>query len=124
MVMTAKIDTLWQLGRQCFPELVERFERLGQAIGTPEEARVIEMIYHNMPARNFSSDLLQQVPDRVAVTELTDTLWSDWGRPERIVEALRRIDRAPAFPLEALGSPFAPILDDKSPLSARVCEPG
>lgn len=124
MVMTAKIDTLWQLGRQCFPELVERFERLGRAIGTPEEARVIEMIYHNMPARNFSSDLLQQVPDRVAVTELTDTLWSDWGRPERIVEALRRIDRAPAFPLKALGSPFAPILDDKSPLSARVCEPG
>ena len=109
MVMTAKVDTLWQLGRQCFPDLVERFERLGRAIGTSEEAQVLDAIYQNMPVRNFSSDLLQQAPDRVAVTELTNALWSDWGRPERIAEALRRIGRAPAFPLEALSSPFAPI---------------
>ena len=119
MVMTAKVDTFWQLGQQCFPELVERFERLGRAIGTSEEARVLEAIYQNMPARNFSSDLLQQAPDRMAVTELTNALWSDWGRPERIADALRRIDRTPAFPLEALSSPFAPI-PDTHPLAARV----
>lgn len=119
MVMTAKVDTFWQLGRLCFPDLMERFERLGRAIGTPEEARVLDAIYHNMPARNFSSDLLQQVPDRVAVTELTNALWSDWGRPERIADALRRIDRTPAFPLEALSSPFAPIPDTHS-FAARV----
>lgn len=109
MVMTAKVETLWSLGQQCFPELIERFERLGRAIGTSEEARVLETIYQTMPSRNFSSDLLQRVPDRVAVTELTNALWSDWGRPERITEALRRIGLTPAFPLEALGSPFAPI---------------
>lgn len=109
MVMTATVETLWQLGRRCFPDLMERFERLGRAIGTSEEARVVEAIYHKIPARNFSSDLLQQVPDRVAVTELRNVLWSDWGRPERITEALRRIGRTPAFPLETLGSPFAPI---------------
>lgn len=109
MVMTAKVETLWRLGQQCFPELIERFERLGRAIGTSEESRVLEMIYQTMPTKNFSSDLLQHVPNRVAVTELTDALWSDWGRPERIIEALRRIGRTPAFPLETLGSPFAPI---------------
>ncbi|WHZ14352.1 MAG: hypothetical protein OJF52_001190 [Nitrospira sp.] len=109
MVIVAKVETLWKLGQQRFPELIERFERLGRAIGTSEEARVLEAIYQTMPTRNFSSDLLQHVPDRVAVTELTNALWSDWGRPERITEALRRIGRTPAFPLEALGSPFAPI---------------
>lgn len=109
MVMTAKVETLWRLGQQCFPELIERFERLGRAIGTSEEARVLETIYQTMPRRNFSSDLLQRVPDQVAVTELTNALWSDWGRPERITEALRRIGRTPAFPLAALASPFAPI---------------
>ena len=119
MVMTAKVDTLWGLGQQCFPELMERFERLGRAIGTSEEARVLDAIYQNMPARNFSSDLLQQVPNRVAVTELTNALWSDWGRPERITEALRRIGRTPAFPLETLSSPFAPI-PDTHPLAARI----
>ncbi len=109
MVMTATVDTFWDLGRQCFPGLMERFDRLGSAIGTPEEARILDLIYRDMPVKNFSADLLQQVPDRVVVTELTDTLWSDWGRPERIAEALRRIDRIPAFPLNALGRPFTPI---------------
>jgi mannose-1-phosphate guanylyltransferase len=112
MVLAAKVETLWELGRKCFPELIERFERLGRVIGTSEEARVLEAIYLTMPARNFSSDLLQQVPDRVAVTELTNALWSDWGRPERIAEALRRIGRTPAFPLEALSRPFAPITNE------------
>ena len=109
MVVVAPVKTLWELGQQCFPEMVERFERLGQAIGTSEEARVLKAIYRAMPARNFSSDLLQQAPDRVVVTELTNALWSDWGRPERIAEALRRIGRPPAFPLDVLASPFAPI---------------
>ena len=113
MVMTAKVETLWRLGQQCFPELIKRFERLGLAIGTSEEARVLETIYQTMPRRNFSSDLLQRVPDQVAVTELTNALWSDWGRPERITEALRRIGRTPAFPLAALASPFAPIPNGK-----------
>jgi hypothetical protein len=79
----------------------------------------LDEAYQNMPARNFSSDLLQQVPECVAVTELTNALWSDWGRPERIADALRRIDRTPAFPLETLSSPFAPILD-AHPLAARI----
>jgi mannose-1-phosphate guanylyltransferase len=109
LVVTAKVDTLWELGRQCFPELMERFERLSGAIGTTEEIRVLEAIYQNMPARNFSSHLLQQVPERVAVTELMHMPWSDWGSPERITGTLRRISRTAAFPLEALNDPFAPI---------------
>lgn len=119
MVIVAKVETLWKLGQQRFPEMIERFKRLGRAIGTSEEVRVLEAIYQTMPTRNFSSDFLQQVPDRVAVTELTNALWSDWGRPERITEALRRIGRTPAFPLEALGSPFAPI-PDENVIAARA----
>ena len=109
LVVTAKVNVLWKLGQQCFPDLMERFEHLRRAIGTAEEIRVLDDIYRDMPEKNFSSDLLQQVPDRIAVTELTNVLWSDWGRPERITEALRRISRIPAFPLETLNSPFAPI---------------
>ena len=123
MVMTAKADTLWELGRRCFPDLMKRFERLGRAIGTPREARVLEETYQTMPARNFSADLLQRVPERVAVTELTNTFWSDWGRPERIVEALRRIGRTPIFPLDTLNSPFTPIANTTA-LATPVSEGG
>lgn len=111
-VMAAKVDTLWALGRPCVPDLMERVARLARAIGSPEETRVLDAIYQNMPVKNFSADLLQQVPERVAVTELTHALWSDGGRPERIAEALRRIGRPPAVPLEALSSPCAPSPHD------------
>ena len=85
------------------------FERLSQAIGGPEERRALEAMYRDMPAKNFSSDLLQRVPETLAVVELTGVLWSDWGKPERIAETLRRIDRRPAFPLTCLDRPFVPL---------------
>ena len=52
-----------------------------------------------------------------AVMELTDVLWSDWGKPERIAETLRRIDRRPAFPLTCLDRPFVPL-----PMTAAEAE--
>ena len=63
----------------------------------------------HLPMHNLSSDLLQCVPDHLAVIELTGVLWSDWGKPERIAETLRRIDRRPAFPLTCLEHPFVPL---------------
>jgi len=109
LVFATKVDLLWTLGRQCLPDMMQLFERLSQAIGGPEEGRALEAIYRNMPAKNFSSDLLQRVPEKLAVVELTGVLWSDWGKPERITETLRRIDRKPAFPLICLDHPFVPL---------------
>ncbi|MCC2640760.1 MAG: putative Mannose-phosphate guanylyltransferase [Nitrospira sp.] len=119
MVIVSKVETLWRLGQQLVPELIERFERLGRAIGASEETRVLDAIYQSMPFRNFLSDFLQQMPERATMMELTNALWSDWGRPERITESLRRIGRTPAFPLEVLGSPFAPrLIADRIPTGA------
>jgi mannose-1-phosphate guanylyltransferase len=108
-VSAAKAETLWQLGLQCFPDLMACFERLSAAIGTPREVCILDEIYHDMPAHNFSSGLLQRVPDRVAVIEMNGVLWSDWGKPELICHTLRRIGRQPAFSLACLSRPFAPI---------------
>jgi len=109
LVLAANAHTLWRLGWQHFPAMMPLFERLGQAIGTSAERRVLRMIYHEMPECNFSSDLLQLVADHAAVIELKDVLWCDWGKPERIVETLQRIGKAPAFPVECLDRPFAPL---------------
>ena len=92
-----------------FPDLMRLFEGLSRAIGTPQEEQVLDAIYREMPAYNVSSDLLQRVPDHVAVLEMTGVLWSDWGKPERIANTLRQIGLRPVFPLECLGRPFAPI---------------
>ena len=108
-VLAAKGETLWQLGWQYFPELMPFFERLLAAIGTPQEGRVLDEIYDDMPAHHFFSELVQRVPDRTAVIEMSGVLWSDWGKPESITHTLRRIGRQPAFPLGCLSHPFAPI---------------
>ncbi|MDZ7379503.1 MAG: sugar phosphate nucleotidyltransferase, partial [candidate division KSB1 bacterium] len=121
-VMVSKVSTLWELGRQCFPDLISLFERLGQALDTSAEDRVLNSIYEVMPKKNFSSDFLQRVPQHVAVMELTGVLWSDWGKPERIVETLRRISRTPAFPPACLDHPFAPtpVVEGKRSVAANV----
>jgi hypothetical protein len=44
--------------------------------------------------------MLQPLTDQLGVIELDGVLWSDWGRPERIVETLRLLGKTPAFPME------------------------
>jgi len=109
LVFATSVELLWTLGWQCLPDMMPLFERLSQAIGEPQEGQALEAIYRDMPAKNFSSDLLQRVPEKLAIVELTGVLWSDWGKPERIAETLRRINRQPAFPLTCLDHPFVPF---------------
>jgi mannose-1-phosphate guanylyltransferase len=101
-VFVARVETLWNLGWQCFPQLVYQFERLKTAIGGGMEKSIFDEIYRSMPAHNFSSDLLAQVTERVAVMELRDVVWCDWGRPERIAGVLEALGKQPAFPSEHL----------------------
>jgi mannose-1-phosphate guanylyltransferase len=102
MILAARVDTLWALGWRCFPEMMPLFERLSSAVGSGEESAVLETIYRLMPVRNFSSGLLQRVAASLVVVELDGVLWSDWGRPERILETLRRIGLA-----DSAGTPSA-----------------
>lgn len=108
LVLTATVDAVWKAGWACFPDMMPLFEQLCSAWGTSDEADVLEDLYREMPRHNFSSHLLQRVSERVAVMELTGVLWSDWGKPERIAESIRRIGNVPAFPLDCLERPFAP----------------
>ena len=82
--------------------MMQLFEGLGETIGTELEDDVLKSVYQVMPIRNFSSDLLQRAVSRIAVIELSEMHWSDWGRAERIAQSLRRIDRKPAFVMDGL----------------------
>jgi len=103
MVVVAKLETLWRLGTKVLPSMMRQFETLLPAIGTPRESRVLTAIYETMPVRNFSMDFLEQVPHKVSAFDVKGVLWSDWGRPKRIAQSLRKIGRAPAFPAELVG---------------------
>lgn len=107
LVMVAKVETLWRLGWKCIPVIMKRFERLGKTIGTVHESHMLHQLYRHMPEMDFSSDLLQHVPQHLGVMELEEVLWSDWGRPERIRETLEVLGKKPAFPSEILTTPVA-----------------
>ena len=106
LVLTARMDALWQAGWDCFPDMMPHFERLGSAWNTPNEAALIEDVYREMPSYNISSICSNNTRPR-GVMELTGAL-SDWGKPERIAETIRRIGTAPTFPLDCLDRPFNP----------------
>ncbi len=97
LILAARVDTVWRLGWRYLPQVLFRFESYVEAIGTPHEESTLFSIYADMPAQNFSSDLLQRARSEVAVMQLEDVLWSDWGRAERIVETLGRVGKQPAW---------------------------
>jgi mannose-1-phosphate guanylyltransferase len=102
LVLAVRAEVLWELGRRELPGLVGAFELWSAVVGTPFEESALDHLYRTIPRHNFSSELLARSVDRTAVIELDRVLWSDWGRPERIAETLRRIGRRPAFPAECL----------------------
>ena len=97
-VLTSRVQTLWELGWRCIPDIMPLFEKLARVIGTSQEGQNLDLIYSLMPSRNFSDDLLQQVPDRIAVIKAKGIVWSDWGHPKRVVSTLRQIGKIPRFP--------------------------
>ena len=96
-VLAGKVETMWQLGWQYLPDVMRRFEAFGNTIGTSLEQETLQVLYEDMPHQNFSSDILQRVPEQVGVMEMRDVMWSDWGHPTRICETLRAIQREPSF---------------------------
>ena len=103
MVIVAKVEQLWKIGEKTLPSMIRLFETFQPAINTVREDRVLSSLYESMPIRNFSTDILEHVPHRLAAFDMRNVLWSDWGRPERIVDGLRRIGKAPLFPAELAG---------------------
>ncbi len=99
-VLVAHVETLWNAGWTCLPEIMERFEELQERIGTPAEESMLQTIYHDMPTRNFSREILQPLSTQLGVMELEKVVWSDWGRPERILETLQAVGIKPTFPIE------------------------
>jgi hypothetical protein len=54
--------------------------------------------------------VLQSPAVQLGVMELEGVIWSDWGRPERIVETLRSLGKKPTFPMEAFTGSGVPSI--------------
>ena len=104
MIVTAYGQRLWALGEQWCPDMLSLFQRLQKTIGTPQETLTLEKIYQEMPQQNFSKNFLERIVTHLAIMELQGILWSDWGRPERIIETLGCLGKKPSFHIPQLAT--------------------
>ena len=82
------------LGQRHFPRTIALLEQAANAFDTDTEDEALQRAYREMPSWNLSKDLLSQCHENLAVMELDGVQWSDWGKPERILETISRMRRA------------------------------
>ena len=93
MVMVFRAKTWLRLICDVLPELFDAFRRIYHAIGTPDEARVIEEVYATIRPVNLSAGFLSSIaattPSPLAVLPVRGVIWSDWGSERRIPASLQ-----------------------------------
>jgi mannose-1-phosphate guanylyltransferase len=99
MVVGARASTLWDLGRRFLPDLLEPFDairgvaRAAQAgsIDGEQERLALRQVYDRLQPADFSRDFLRHAAGSTLVFPLGDLLWSDWGRPKRVMNSLQQL---------------------------------
>ncbi len=90
MVMVFNVKILLDLVHGVAPALYGSFQRIHEAIGSSEEMDVVERVYRDMEAVNFSAGFLGGFPmEKLLVLPVRGVFWSDWGSEQRIVTTLR-----------------------------------
>lgn len=97
-IVTARLKGLWELGWQLVPSVVYRFNQYlnilyaiqDGAIGVDEKELFLSLVYEDIPTTDLVSQVLARASNQSLFFTLRDLYWSDWGRPERILETIER----------------------------------
>jgi mannose-1-phosphate guanylyltransferase len=90
MVVVGYASVLVTLFQLLAPALMEAFRPVHRVLGSPREADVLDAVYAQLPAVNFSQAILAQSAQRLAALHLQGVYWSDWGDPRRLLLDLAR----------------------------------
>ena len=93
LVLVVRCKILLQAIQRATPELYRSFEPIQNAIGTADQQRVIEEVYHKLPSLNFSKGVLEVLSfehrQALVVLTVSGVTWSDWGTNNRLSSMLR-----------------------------------
>jgi len=92
-VIVGNIKRLIALIARALPDLHGAFRAIERTLGTSFERKAIECLYRDLPAANFSYEVLQNAFSSMAVLPVTGLEWSDLGTPDRLLAVLKRIER-------------------------------
>ncbi len=90
MITVSKAKTLWELAQERFPDLVRNFEEAFSSLTLGISDYNAENFYKNLSPLDFSKDILESNAHKISVLPMRGVVWSDWGRPERILEIIRQ----------------------------------
>jgi hypothetical protein len=90
-----RVATLVQAGRRTVPALSERLSPIERYLGTPEEVAAVRQAHELMAKENFSCAVLEGCCDMLAVSRLPRMVWSDLGSPDRVMDAMARMQTRP-----------------------------
>lgn len=97
LVMVFRLTTLLSVFQRTTPELYRSFQPILKAIGTPDEQRVLEAVYHELKPINFSTAVLEVLPfehrQDLLVLPVPGVTWSDWGSADRLLTGLKKISQ-------------------------------
>ena len=86
-VIVADPTVLEHLVRRALPALADAFGSLRALSGTDRESEAARIAYALLGPTDFSRDVLEQYPERLAVLPVTGTAWTDLGDPARACDA-------------------------------------
>jgi mannose-1-phosphate guanylyltransferase len=96
-ILAASATSLWEAARDNFPTMLRLFQDYQSSIRSDDQQATLRAAYETMPVLDLSTDILQSILNQVMVMELSHVVWSDWRKPEGIVDRLRVIGKSPAF---------------------------
>ena len=88
LVITARCERLVQMYRQHLKIIYDVFKKGKSVYGTHEEEQFITDAFQNIPSKNFSKCLLEEIPESLFTLRAEGILWSDWGNTEQVMKDL------------------------------------
>ncbi|MFA6598275.1 MAG: sugar phosphate nucleotidyltransferase [Ignavibacteriaceae bacterium] len=89
-IVIGKSKTIINQMRKHLPDLYEAFTPIMKSLGTKYEKIFIEQFFEFMPEVNFSKNFLEKINEHLAVLEVPNVYWSDWGEEERVTHDMKR----------------------------------
>jgi mannose-1-phosphate guanylyltransferase len=86
-IMTGPVRRFWELGERHLPVQTAAFSSYCRLVGTEDESAFLRQIYQDLPAADFSRDVIEKA-NGLVVESLQSCGWSDWGTPQRVLNSL------------------------------------
>ncbi len=78
---------------------MRRFEKISPLLDLGISEEEAEIFYKSLSPLDFSKDVIEAGAHKINVLPMRGVVWSDWGRPERILEIIRQFGLPSPVPM-------------------------